>query len=181
MQSVPLAQMKKLKFLKPELQAEFKLALEALAAARGEAKKSVAVTFAGNGKRRVSVGYVAEAALWKPTYRVNLTGDAARVQGWATVENTTDDDWNDVKITLVSGRPMTFKMDLYEPLFVPRPTIEPEIFASLRPPVYQGGLGQQNLIGNGRGTQLQHDAIVDATPTSMGQRGGGQGYHPGGA
>lgn len=147
-QSVPLPQMKKLKFLKPELQVEFKLALEALAAARGEAKKSVAVTFAGNGKRRVSVGYVAEAALWKPTYRVNLTGDTARVQGWASVENTTDDDWNDVKITLVSGRPMTFKMDLYEPLFVPRPTIEPEIFASLRPPVYQGGVTQNGIMPN---------------------------------
>ncbi len=145
-QSVPLSQMKKLKFLKPELQVEFKLALEALAAARGEAKKSVAVTFAGNGKRRVSVGYVAEAALWKPTYRVNLTGDTARIQGWASVENTTDDDWNDVKITLVSGRPMTFKMDLYEPLFVPRPTIEPEIFASLRPPVYQGTVGSQDVV-----------------------------------
>ncbi len=147
-QSVPLSQMKKLKFQKVELQSEFKLALEALAAARGEAKKSVAVTFAGNGKRRVSVGYVAEAALWKPTYRVNLTGDTARVQGWASVENTTDDDWNDVKITLVSGRPMTFKMDLYEPLFVPRPTIEPEIFASLRPPVYQGGVTQNGIMPN---------------------------------
>ena len=173
-QSVPLSQMKKLKFQKIELQSEFKLALEALAAARGEAKKSVAVTFAGNGKRRVSVGYVAEAALWKPTYRVNLTGDTARVQGWASVENTTDDDWDNVKITLVSGRPMTFKMDLYEPLFVPRPTIEPEIFASLRPPVYQGGVGQQSLPAQFGGAQLQNGSVVDPTPTAMGQQGGGQ-------
>src|SRR5262249_40798897 len=35
----------------------------------------------------------------------------------------------------------SFQMDLYEPLFVPRPTVEPEIFASLRPPSYQGAMG----------------------------------------
>ncbi|MEO2089088.1 MAG: hypothetical protein ABGY75_06280 [Gemmataceae bacterium] len=38
--SVPLAKIKKVKFVKPELQAEFRAALEALAAARGEAKKA---------------------------------------------------------------------------------------------------------------------------------------------
>ena len=31
-------------------------------------------------------------------------------------------------------------MDLYEPLYIPRPTVEPELFASLRPPVYSGAL-----------------------------------------
>jgi hypothetical protein len=30
-------------------------------------------------------------------------------------------------------------MDLYNPLFVPRPTVEPEVFASLRPQSYEGG------------------------------------------
>src|SRR5262249_12940077 len=40
---------------------------------------------------------------------------------------------------LVSGRPISFKMDLYNPLYVPRPTVEPELFASLRPPTYSGG------------------------------------------
>ena len=62
------------------------------------------------------------------------------IQGWAIVENTTDDDWNDVRMTLVSGRPISFKMDLYEPLYIPRPTVEPELFSSLRPQVYSGAL-----------------------------------------
>src|SRR5262249_11215731 len=38
----------------------------------------------------------------------------------------------------VSGRPISFKMDLYNPLYVGRPTVEPELFASLRPPTYSG-------------------------------------------
>ena len=55
------------------------------------------------------------------------------LQGWAIVENTTDDDWSDVRLSLVSRRPISFTMDLYEPLYVHRPVVEPELYASLRP------------------------------------------------
>ena len=45
-----------------------------------------------------------------------------------------------MRMALVSGRPISFQMDLYTPLFVPRPTVELELFASLRPPTYNGNL-----------------------------------------
>jgi hypothetical protein len=156
LQTVPLKAAKKIKFLKPELKAEFHKALEALAAARGEARKQVGVEFAGNGPRRVSVGYVAEAPVWKPSYRLTLDGPASgKFEGWAAVENTTDEDWENVKVALVSGRPMTFRMDLYDPLFVPRPLVEPEVYASLRPPIYQAvqapGMAGIGGIGGGIG------------------------------
>ncbi len=152
LQSVSLAKVKKVKFTKPELQAEFRKALEALANARGAATKSVGISFPGKGARKVSVGYVAEAPLWKPTYRL-MMGDAPKLIGVAAVENTTDDDWENVKVKLVSGRPMTFKMDLYDPLFIPRPMIELELYASLKPPMYQGPAQQQmgGALGNGGG------------------------------
>src|SRR5262249_33630132 len=67
------------------------------------------------------------------------------LQGWAVVENPTDEDWKDVRMALVSGRPISFQMDLYQPLYVPRPVVEPELFASLRPPTYSGGLGNEAL------------------------------------
>jgi hypothetical protein len=44
-------------------------------------------------------------------------------------------------MALVSGRPISFQMDLYQPLYVPRPVVEPELFASLRPPTYSGAVG----------------------------------------
>jgi hypothetical protein len=56
------------------------------------------------------------------------------------VENPTDEDWHEVTMALVSGRPISFKMDLYNPLYVPRPTVEPELFASLRPVAYSGAM-----------------------------------------
>jgi hypothetical protein len=43
-------------------------------------------------------------------------------------------------MALVSGRPISFQMDLYQPLFVSRPVVEPELFASLRPPTYNGAM-----------------------------------------
>jgi hypothetical protein len=52
------------------------------------------------------------------------------------VENTTDQDWKDVTMTLVSGRPISFRMDLYQPLYVPRPQVMPELYASLMPQLY---------------------------------------------
>jgi len=154
--TVPLAKVKKVKFTKPELQTEFKKALEALANARGAATKSVGVSFAGKGSRRVSVGYVTEAPLWKPTYRLTVGDGAPKIVGVAAVENTTDEDWENVKVKLVSGRPITFTMDLYDPLFVPRPQVEQELYASLKPPVYQGPAMQMmgGNFGQGGGNNL---------------------------
>src|SRR5262249_1544980 len=45
-----------------------------------------------------------------------------------------------IRMVLVSGKPISFQMNLYEPLYIPRPFVEPELFASLRPPVYAGSL-----------------------------------------
>jgi hypothetical protein len=42
-------------------------------------------------------------------------------------------------MALISGCPISFRMDLYNPLYVPRPVVEPEVFASLRPPPTTAG------------------------------------------
>jgi hypothetical protein len=168
LQTVELKQLKKIKFVRPELQAEFKKALELLASSRGDNKKTVSVVFSGQGKRHVAVGYVTEAPLWKASYRLTVgEKGAAKIQGWAAVENTTDEDWTNVKVGLVAGRPMTFQMDLYDPLFVPRPTVEPELFASLRPPMYQGGLTPAANMGMGMAMNPQ------ANPGAVNQGFGG--------
>jgi hypothetical protein len=44
-------------------------------------------------------------------------------------------------MALISGRPISFQMNLYDALFIKRPVVEPELFASLRPVTYSGGLG----------------------------------------
>jgi hypothetical protein len=100
--------------------------------------------FSGKGKRHVQVGYAIEGPIWKTSYRLVLgqgQGERPYLQGWAAVENPSDEDWRDVKMALVSGRPVSFRMDLYMPLYVPRPLVVPELFTSLSPVAYSGALG----------------------------------------
>jgi hypothetical protein len=173
MRGVPLAQVVRVRFLNPVLETEFRRALEVLAGKHDTQKKSVSLSFTGNGKRPVRVGYVVESPIWKTSYRLVLDKNKApHLQGWAVVENTTDEDWKDVRMALISGRPISFQMNLYQPLFIPRPTMEPELFASLRPPTYSGALTNPTQVAG---------AGVPPPPGPGGFNGGGfNGFNGGG-
>jgi hypothetical protein len=141
MQSIDLGGVQKLRFLNPRLQEELDQALALLAESRSAEKKRVTLAFSGTGTRRVRVGYLMEAPLWKTSYRLVLGEENEHyLQGWAIVENTGDEDWRNVSLSLVSGRPISFTMDLYRPLYVPRPHIEPELHASTAPQRYEEDL-----------------------------------------
>ncbi len=125
------------------LQEELTKALVALSQARDQDKKPVTINFAGNGERHVRIGYVVETPIWKTSYRLLLDNKTSKIQGWAIVENQTESDWNNVSLSLVSGRPISFKMDLYQPLYLTRPTVTQELFSGLRPQVYDGGIASE--------------------------------------
>jgi hypothetical protein len=137
---LPLADLRSVKPADAGLRAELGKALAALAAARDQDKKPVSLRFNGAGQRKVRVSYVAEAPVWKASYRLQLDKDKAQVVAWAIVENPTESDWNDVKLTLVSGRPISFIQNLYQPLYTSRPVVEAELQAGLKPVAYGGGM-----------------------------------------
>lgn len=143
LRSVELASVGRIRLANPALNEELVKALAVLALGHATDKKTVSLNFQGQGARRVRVGYIQETPIWKTSYRL-VIGDDGRpfIQGWAIVENTTEEDWTDVQLTLVSGRPISFVMNLYDPLYVPRPVVEPELFASLRPQTYGQDLSE---------------------------------------
>lgn len=144
LQSVRMESISRTQFLNEKIDREFQQALDMLAAAHSQDKKLVKLDFRGAGKRNVSVGYIQEAPVWKTSYRlVFKDGAPPFLQGWAIVENTTAQDWKDVQLTLVSGRPISFLMDLYQPLFMTRPFVVPEQHASLQPRVYDQDLASR--------------------------------------
>jgi hypothetical protein len=148
LRSVKLSDVQRLRFLNPVMDSEVRRALEVLALSHDTAKKAVSLYFEGAGKRPVRVGYVIENPIWKTSYRLVLDKEGkAYLQGWAVVENPSDEDWKDVRMALVSGRPISFQMDLYQPLYVPRPTVVPELFASLQPRTYEGGMDKLGMAG----------------------------------
>jgi hypothetical protein len=140
--SLLLDEVSKIDLEDPQLQEELTKALTALAQARDQDKKPVTINFLGQGERLVRIGYVVETPIWKTSYRLILgkDGEKSNLQGWAIVENQTDNDWKDVQLSLVSGRPISFIQELYQPLYIPRPLVQPELFASLRPQTYDAGM-----------------------------------------
>jgi len=146
--SILLEDVQRLEFDEARLQEELAQALAAVADARDQTKKVVNVQFQGNGERRVRLGYVIETPVWKTSYRLILGGqgkDQSKLQGWAIVENQTDSDWNHVGLSLISGRPISFIQQLYQPLYVPRPLVQPELYGSLRPQTYESGVAGDRL------------------------------------
>jgi len=188
--SVNLDDVRELKLDSPKLQDELDRALAALAASRDQDKKPVTIAFRGQGERRVRIGYVVETPVWKTSYRLVLSGAAAtqpadahaedtkyqagdvgaQIQGWAIVENQSDTDWNNVQLSLVSGRPISFIEDLYQPLYIPRPVVVPELFASLMPQTYEAGLRSEDSRragGGGGGGFGVAGAAPAAPPAAM--------------
>lgn len=142
LQQVELTAIEGIELTNEKIAAELRKALAALAAGHDADKKTVAVHFEGAMQRQVRVAYLLEAPIWKTSYRLALSDeDDPFLQGWATVDNATEEDWNNVRLSLVSGRPISFRMDLYTPLYVPRPVEQLELYASLRPPDYEGAMG----------------------------------------
>ncbi|MEO6111007.1 MAG: hypothetical protein ABIQ24_04135 [Nitrospiraceae bacterium] len=135
--SLSLANVQRIKLTNPALNAELHQALAALATNHDAQKKTVSITFDGTGNRQARVTYLTETPVWKTTYRLVLDEDKAPyLQGWAIVENQTQQDWRNVKLSLVSGRPISFTMDLYQPLYNPRPVVQLELYANLNPQTY---------------------------------------------
>ncbi len=135
---VDLAAASALRIADAELHRKFKDYLGTLATARSRDKRSVYLDSTGGGARRLSASYMAPMPAWKSSYRLIFGADAQpMLEGWAIVDNTTGDDWNNVRLALVSGRPTSFVSNLYEPRYVVRPVAELAEDRSQRPVVYE--------------------------------------------
>ncbi len=70
----------------------------------------------------IRVAYVQQFPVWKTSYRLEL-GQSSRLQGWVQIDNPTGEAWENVDLTLVSGSPVSFEMDLYSPLYASRRSV----------------------------------------------------------
>lgn len=130
---VRLEDIQELEIVDPALAQEFQSALAVLAEQKDQARKEVRLRLAGEGKRRVRVAYLLETPVWKTSYRLVINDEAVLLQGWAYVENMTDNDWESVSVSLVSGRPISFIQNLYDPIYVQRPEISAKRPAEVKP------------------------------------------------
>lgn len=88
-----------------------------------------------DGKQHdLQVGYVTEAPVWRPSYRLVVEGGGvATIQAWGIVQNLSGEDWKDIRLSLVAGAPLAFEATLGTPITPSRPTVtdEGEVIAAV--------------------------------------------------
>ncbi|MGN6104251.1 MAG: OmpA family protein, partial [Kofleriaceae bacterium] len=86
-------------------------------------------------KADVMLTYVTESPAWKPSYRV-VVGEKGRVmlEGWAIVDNTSGEDWKDVKVGVGSSSALSFRYDLWSVRQVQRTTLQDAEQFAVAPP-----------------------------------------------
>jgi hypothetical protein len=104
----------------------------------------------GAPKSRVlKLSYVTEAPSWKPSYRVVVQADGkVELQSWAIVDNTSGEDWLNVKLGVGSSSALSFRYDLGSIRFVQRETLAPTDLFAYAPPT--GGATYNGQAGTGQ-------------------------------
>jgi outer membrane protein OmpA-like peptidoglycan-associated protein len=127
----------------------------------------------GRSPHDLKLSYVTEAPAWKPSYRVVLGGDKkVSLVGWAVVDNTSGEDWSNVRLGVGASSALSFRFDLRSIRVVERETLQTNDLFALAPPTGEATYGgasnaldlTRKVLGNLRDEQLQ----TPTTPADTG-------------
>ncbi len=138
----------KLELLDPALRRDLDFYLRTQLSAKKKDARTFTFFAQGQGRRTVRLSYTLEAPVWKATYRILLgeEGKPPLIQGWAVVDNTQDEDWEDVRLSLVAGLPVSFVHDLYTPRYIKRPEVKVQETTGVLPPEVEEGVAMSALM-----------------------------------
>ena len=86
--------------------------------------------------------------MWKTSYRVDLGTKESKIQGWAQIDNPTGEAWENVTVSLLSGAPVSFIMNLYDPLYTNRTTLPVPGGQVAAPRQYESALKTEPTFSN---------------------------------
>ncbi len=107
--------------------------LELTAAERKLDVKAVTVHLDNNKMHDLSISYIIEMPVWRTSYRVAFDEKGSLLQGWGIMDNSLEEDLNEVDVSLVAGQPISFIYDFYAPPIAHRPTIREQARAVSAP------------------------------------------------
>ena len=129
-----------------------------VASTRDQDVRRMTISTAGDGERSLLVSYISEVPVWKSTYRIVIPSEGKPLlQGWAIVDNTVGEDWNDVELSLVAGAPQSFVQQLSQPYYTRRPVVALPENAMLTPQTHEATIEPQTVVVNG---QLASPAMI---------------------
>jgi hypothetical protein len=174
--SVDLNPATSVRILDRDLQIEVGKYLGLVAAARDQDVRRMSISTTGTGERNLYVSYISEVPIWKTTYRIVLSNNAEKkplLQGWAIIDNTVGEDWNNVELSLVAGAPHSFIQQLSEPYYGRRPVVALPEDVQLAPQTHAATL----VGGNGHLSGMVSDpsgAVVAGTSVRLLDENGAQ-------
>jgi len=140
--------------------------LELIASTRSQDLRRMTISSTGAGERQVYVSYISEVPLWKTTYRIVMPSKATAkplLQGWAIVDNTVGEDWENVELSLVAGAPQSFIQQLSQPYYSRRPVVPLPESVQLEPQTHAATLIPGNGTLTGNVTDASGAAVANAT------------------
>jgi hypothetical protein len=170
--SFDLSDVRSIKLLDEGTQRDIREFANATASARRRDAKTITVTSDGNGQREMVVSYTIAAPIWKTTYRVVLDQEGKPFfQGWAIVDNVSEEDWSDVSLSLVSGTPISFIQPIQQPFYRYRPIVPLPSDVKTDPQVYDlegEGTGVGYGTGPGREGNVSGQGLINTQQSQMG-------------
>jgi hypothetical protein len=141
-----------LRFADRTLEQELGRALGLLDASHAQDTRRLVLSTTGAGDRELRVSYISEVPVWKTTYRLvipSVAGAKPLLQGWAIVDNTVGEDWDNVELSLAAGAPQSFIQQLSQPYYTRRPEVPLPQGYMLTPQTHAATLiGESSLQGN---------------------------------
>ncbi len=125
LRTLDLAAASSIRFADSKLQLQLRDYLTVVNQSRSTDKRSIYIDSSDAKERQIAAGYMLPTPVWKSSYRLIFNEKPEpTLEGWAIVDNTTGEDWTNVRLAVVSGRPVSFISNLYEPKYVARQTVE---------------------------------------------------------
>jgi hypothetical protein len=150
LRTLDLAAASSIRFGDPTLQTQLRDYLTVVNQSRSTDKRSIYIDSSDAKERQIAASYMIPTPVWKSSYRLIFAEKAEpTLEGWAIIDNTTGEDWTNVRLAVVSGRPVSFISNLYEPKYVTRQTVELAEDRAANPVVYNGAVTEaQSGTGN---------------------------------
>ena len=139
--------------LNEDIKKDLKFFLDTVISGKKKDAKKININCESGGddevERIVFVYYIRESPIWKTSYRLIMSKEQAQeekclLSGWGLIENTTNQDWENVELSLVAGMPVSFKYEFYRPIFIQRPVIRPPKVLSVKPTEIEEGLEMED-------------------------------------
>jgi hypothetical protein len=164
--SFDLAEVRSIKLIDEGSRRDVSEFATATASARRRDAKTIVVTSDGSGSREMLVSYTIAAPIWKTTYRVVLDSTGKPFfQGWAIVDNVSEEDWTNISLSLVSGSPVSFIQPIQKPFYRYRPVVGMPDDLKLSPQTYEDTEGGAAGTVSGRITDPAGAVVPGASVT----------------